>query len=197
MKATLTMCTFLLGSSLWLVGQQPATPNTNSTPPTFPTDQQQQAPLPDRPQSTLPPDTSAPQSSQTPSTTPDTSAQSSQTASQSSSASAATNQTLEGCLSQAPAGGGFILTDNSGVQYTLTGSTSDLSSHVGEQVRITGDVTQASASAPSANTDNPEAKGSTSSASSAASMSNQGSISVSKVKKVSGSCSSASSPSPK
>jgi hypothetical protein len=44
---------------------------------------------------------------------------------------------IEGCLASA-SGGGFALTDQTGASRLLAGATSDLSSHIGHQVRLTG-----------------------------------------------------------
>ena len=96
MKSTLTLCAVLLTGSMFVTAQQPATSPSASTPPTFPTDQKapasdRQAPVPDQPQSTLPPDKIADQTSTQSSVDKESVAP----------------KTIEGCLSQASAGNGF------------------------------------------------------------------------------------------
>jgi hypothetical protein len=44
--------------------------------------------------------------------------------------------TIEGCL--ANSGDNYTITDSAGTKYHLTGNTSSLSSHVNQQVKITG-----------------------------------------------------------
>jgi hypothetical protein len=44
--------------------------------------------------------------------------------------------TIEGCL--AMSGDNYMITDSAGTRYRLTGSTSSLSSHVNQQVKVTG-----------------------------------------------------------
>ena len=44
--------------------------------------------------------------------------------------------TIQGCV--ADGSGAYTLSDRSGVMYFLTGNTSDLSSYVGREVRVTG-----------------------------------------------------------
>lgn len=44
--------------------------------------------------------------------------------------------TIEGCL--ATSGDNYMITDSAGTRYRLTGSTSNLRSHVNEQVKVTG-----------------------------------------------------------
>lgn len=130
-KSTLLLCTFVLGASMFALGQQsPSTAPPGSTPPTFPSDQSRPAP-----------DTTAP----VPQTAPDASVPSSKTSIQDSSAAGA--QTISGCLSQASSGGGLTLTDSTGATFILQGDSSKLSKHVGEQVEVHGAVTPASASA--------------------------------------------------
>ncbi len=178
MKSKLALCALMLSGSLFVAAQQPSSssPSSNppSTPSTFPSDQQ--APTATQPQ----PDVNAP-AGQT----------SSQAGSQTGSMDqgAAAGKSIEGCLSQAPSGSGFILTDSSGVQYSLQGETSDLSSHVGEQVRIAGDV--APSAAGGMKTDNPDSKGNAapSASTSSSAEANLSSITVKKVKKIASSCS--------
>ncbi len=79
--------------------------------------------------------------------------------------------TIQGCLSRSDTG--YTLTDTSGVQYQLSGSTQKLSDHVGHEVQITGSVMKAN---PTSST-----TGSTTGLST---------IDVSKVKHVATSCSS-------
>ena len=65
---------------------------------------------------------------------------------------AMTNQaTLEGCLQGS--NGNYTLTADSGTVYQLTGNTSNLSEHIGHEVRIIGTIPgSTSASTPSAAT---------------------------------------------
>jgi len=44
--------------------------------------------------------------------------------------------TIEGCL--ASSGDNYMITDSAGTKYRLTGNTSSLSSHVDQQVKVTG-----------------------------------------------------------
>ena len=44
--------------------------------------------------------------------------------------------TIEGCL--ANSGDNYMITDSAGTKYRLTGNTSSLSSHVNQQVKVTG-----------------------------------------------------------
>jgi Protein of unknown function (DUF5818) len=175
MKIKLALCAFMLSGSMFVVAQQPSTSPSAGTPPTFPSDQKAPATDQARPDINASP----------------TAAQSG-SMDQSSSASA---KPTEGCLSQASSGSGFILTDASGVQYTLTGDSSELSSHVGQQVRITGEV------APNATagmkTDSSDAKGSSAASASTGSGTdaNSSSITVKKVKKIASTCSNTQTPS--
>jgi hypothetical protein len=57
--------------------------------------------------------------------------------------SAGGEQTIQGCLSQGA--NGFTLADASGTSYNLTGDTSKLSAHVGEQVELKGSPSAGSA----------------------------------------------------
>jgi hypothetical protein len=105
--------------------------------------------------------------------------------SQSSSDSSA--QKIEGCLSQTASG--FALADASGTNYTLTGDTSKLSSHVGEQVEVKGmpaSGSAASSSAPSSDSSAASAGASGASASSAGQ-----SFTVQSVKKIAKTCANA------
>jgi hypothetical protein len=53
--------------------------------------------------------------------------------------------TVEGCLSGSE--GNYMLTSKDGTMYQLSGNTSKLSAHVGHEMKVTGSVTAASASA--------------------------------------------------
>lgn len=184
MKSTLTLCAFLLSGSMFVAAQQPATSSSSpqaGTPPTFPTDQQ--TPSANEPQKSTLPDTSATQST---------------TQSSSVSQDSATPKTIEGCLSQASAGSGYTLTDASGVAYNLQGDSSLMSSHIGQQVSVTGQLTKSSASSSAANTDNPDSSknsassnpsASSSNPSSSSSMQSESVINVSKLDKIADSCS--------
>ena len=173
MKSTLTLCAVLLSGSMFVAAQQPATSPSASTPPTFPTDQK--APASAEPQK---------------STLPDTSATESTTQSSSVDQDSATPKTIEGCLSQASAGNGFTLTDASGIAYNLQGDSSLMSSHVGQEVSVTGQLTKTTASSSTMKTDNPDSKSSAStSASDSHSVKSEKSVSVSKLDKIADSCS--------
>jgi hypothetical protein len=54
-------------------------------------------------------------------------------------------KTVVGCLSQS--NGQYMLTSKRGMTYQLTGDTSQLSDHVGHEIRVTGTEGQGSASA--------------------------------------------------
>jgi hypothetical protein len=176
MKSTLTLCAFLLSGSMFVAAQQPATSSSSpqaGTPPTFPTDQQ--TPSANEPQKSTLPDTSATQST---------------TQSSSVDQDSATPKTIEGCLSQASSGSGYTLTDASGIAYNLQGDSSLMSSHIGQQVSVTGQLTKTTASSSTTNTDNPDSKSSAStSASDSHSMKSDSVINVSKLDKVADSCS--------
>jgi hypothetical protein len=82
--------------------------------------------------------------------------QSSQSSSGMSSSSSGGTQTLDGCLSKS--GSDFFLTTSDGNRYQIAGDTSNLSetggtsklnAHVGHEIKVTGDVSQASASSSS------------------------------------------------
>jgi hypothetical protein len=166
MKTVLLAGAFLLSSSFLVAqNQSPA-----STPPTLP--QSQSQPAPDQQPSTSP-------SSTIPST--DQSAQSPMGSQSDSSA-----QKIEGCLSQTASG--FALADASGTTYNLTGDTSKLSSHVGEQVEVKG--TPASGSAASSAAPSSDSSAASAGASGAASSAGQ-SFTVQSVKKIAKSCSNA------
>ncbi|HEY1272186.1 MAG TPA: DUF5818 domain-containing protein [Terriglobales bacterium] len=67
-----------------------------------------------------------------------------------STSSSGSSHTVQGCLSGSD--GSFMLTDQSGTTYRLTGDTSKLSEHVGHEVKITGTTSAgpaASGSSPS------------------------------------------------
>ena len=88
---------------------------------------------------------------------------------------ASDQNTIQGCLSRNDAG--YILTDTSGVSYQLSGSTQQLSDHVGHEIQVTGSVMKA----------NPAS-------SSSAAASGMATIDVSKFKHVAASCSSPNKP---
>ena len=142
MKTVLLAGAFLLSSSMFVAAQDQSSPA--STPPTLP--QSQSQPAPDQQPSANP---SSPSSTTSPSSTmpsSDPSAQSS--ASPTSSQDSGSAQKIEGCLSQTSSG--FALADASGTNYNLTGDTSKLSSHVGEQVEVKGMPASGSASSSAA-----------------------------------------------
>jgi hypothetical protein len=161
MKTVVLAGALLLSSSVvFAQNQSPA-----STPPTLP--QSQSQPAPDQqpsssPSSTMPADQS----------------------SQSSSDSSA--QKIEGCLSQTASG--YALADASGTTYNLTGDTSKLSAHVGEQVEVKGTPASGSAASSAA----PSSDSSAASAASGAAASSAGqSFTVQSVKKIAKSCANA------
>ena len=166
MKTVLLAGAFLLSSS-FLVAQNQA---PASTPPTLP--QSQSQPAPDQ------------QPSASPSSTMPSADQSSMGSQSDSSA-----QKIEGCLAQS--GSDFTLADASGTTYKLTGETSKLSSHVGEQVEVKGspasDSSAASSAAPSADSSAASAGSSSASGASAAAKS----FTVQSVKRIAKSCSNA------
>jgi hypothetical protein len=165
MKTVLLAGAFLLSSS-FLVAQNQA---PASTPPTLP--QSQSQPAPDQ------------QPSASPSSTMPAADQSSMGSQSDSSA-----QKIEGCLAQS--GSDFTLADASGTTYKLTGETSKLSSHVGEQVEVKGspaaDSSAASSAAPSTS-DNASAASTSASGASAS----EKSFTVQSVKRIAKSCSNA------
>lgn len=175
MKTVLLAGAFLLSSSFMMAqSQSPA-----STPPTLP--QSQSQPSPD--QNTATPSSSP--SSTMPSASSD---QQSSMGSQSASDNSA-SQKIEGCLSQGA--NGFTLADASGTTYNLTGDTSKLSSHVGEQVEVKGSKdsgSAASSAAPSASSDSSAASAGSSSAAGASAGQ---SITVHSVKRIAKTCSNA------
>jgi hypothetical protein len=183
MKTVLLAGAFLLSSS-FMVAQSSQAPA--STPPTLP--QSQSQPAPDQqPSSTMP---SADQSSQT---------SAGQSSMGSQSADNSSSQKIEGCLAQS--GSDYTLADASGTTYKLTGDTSKLSSHVGEQVEIKGMPASGSAASSSGSASTPashnassqgqaSASGSNAGGASAASASGQ-SFTVQHVKRISKSCSNA------
>jgi hypothetical protein len=179
MKLKLALCALTVSGSMFMAAQQPATTSpSNSTPPTFPSDQK------------------APTADQAQQPAIDSQTQSSQVGAQSGSMdqSAGNSKAIEGCLSQATSGSGFILTDASGVAYNLQGDSSDLSSHVGQQVKIMADAAPKSGAA----SDNSASSSSASTASSAGAAGADASantLTVKKVKKIASSCSTSQSPS--
>jgi hypothetical protein len=50
-------------------------------------------------------------------------------------------ETLAGCLSKS--GSDYFLTRSDGDRYQVTGDTSKLAAHVGHEIRVTGDVSEA------------------------------------------------------
>jgi hypothetical protein len=96
-----------------------------------------------------------------------------------SSSSSGSSQTVQGCLSGSD--GNFMLTDQSGATYRLTGDTSKLSEHVGHEVKITGSTSAGSAASGSSPS---------SSAGSTSGASGSQELQVSSVKHVAKSCTS-------
>ena len=178
MKTVLLAGAFLLSSS-FMVAQSSQAPA--STPPTLP--QSQSQPAPDQqpsssPSSTMP---SADQSSQT---------AAGQSSMGSQSADNSSSQKIEGCLAQS--GSDYTLADASGTTYKLTGDTSKLSSHVGEQVEVKGSPASDSSSASSASPSSDSSSAASAGSSSASGASAAGkSFTVQSVKRVSKSCSNA------
>src|SRR5205085_1902353 len=108
------------------------------------------------------------------------------------SADNSSSQKIEGCLAQS--GSNYTLADASGTTYNLTGDTSKLSSHVGEQVEVKGTPASDSSSASSASpsSDSSASAAGSSSASGASSAGAAGkSFTVQGVKRISKSCSNA------
>jgi hypothetical protein len=87
---------------------------------------------------------------------------------------------VEGCLSQSSSGSGYILTDSSGVAYNLQGDSSELSSHVGQEVKISGEL--------AANTASKDSSASSASSGSMGADASSNSITVKKVKKIAATC---------
>lgn len=130
MKKILTLGTLLLGCCLAAAAQTGSTPNQmppSSTPSTFPQDQTGQTPsnpvTPAAP-SAIPPDSSA----------PGTQASNSQAS------------TIQGCLNQS-ADGSFMLADNAGNSYQLQGDSTQLATHLGEEVQVQG-IAESTSAAP-------------------------------------------------
>ena len=168
MKTVLLAGAFLLSSSFMVAqSQAPA-----STPPTLP--QSQSQPAPDQ------------QPSSSPSSTMPSADQSSMGSQSDSSA-----QKIEGCLAQS--GSDFTLADASGTTYKLTGETSKLSSHVGEQVEVKGSPAADSSAASSASPSTPASDNASAAGSSAASGASAAgkSFTVQSVKRIAKSCSNA------
>ena len=63
-----------------------------------------------------------------------------------SSTGAARTTTERGCLSQAPSGGPYVLTDAKGAQFTLGGNTASLHGYSGQEVQVTGQQVLSSSS---------------------------------------------------
>jgi hypothetical protein len=113
-------------------------------------------------------------------------------------------QKIQGCLSQTASG--FALADASGTTYNLTGDTSKLSSHVGEEVEVKGSPAAGSAASASGAPSNPSSENSSAagqpSSASGSSSSTSGSsagqsFTVQSVKRISKSCSTSGTQSPK
>ena len=178
MKTVLLAGAFLLSSS-FMVAQSSQAPA--STPPTLP--QSQSQPAPDQQPSSTSPSSTMPSADQSSQTSAGQSSMGSQSADNSSS------QKIEGCLAQS--GSDFTLADASGTTYKLTGDTSKLSSHVGEQVEVKGmpasDSSSASSASPSSDSTAAAAGSSSASSTSAAGKS----FTVQHVKRISKTCSNA------
>ena len=99
-------------------------------------------------------------------------------AGQNSKTSAGGQSTIEGCLSGSS--GNYMLTDQNGTMYQLSGDTAKLSEHVGHEIKVSGTSSSADNSASSAGTAN------------SASGSAQQTIQVASVKHISKTCKSGS-----
>ena len=188
MKKPLFVSALVLGASMFVAEQQ-APPA--STPPTFPSDStQQQTPAQQHPDSM--PDQTAPTATPQ-STAPDTSAPASQSSqSDQGSSSSAKAQSIEGCVSQDTGmAGGYVLTDNSGMKYTLAGDTSKLSGFVGQEVKVKGSVAAGAASSSATADQSSSSASSTSGAAPASGAAAQQQLTVQNVKKVADTCSNA------
>lgn len=97
---------------------------------------------------------------------------------QASQTSAGGQLTIEGCLSGSS--GNYMLTDQNGTMYQLSGDTAKLSEHVGHEVKVSGTSSSADSSASSTGTAN------------GASGSAQQTIQVTSVKHISKTCKSGS-----
>src|SRR5512143_410869 len=170
MKKLALATAFLFASSMFVMAQSTGSPSS--------TDQQQpSATSPSSSPSASPSSTDQQSpSSASPSSSPSQSDQSAQ-----SSMGSSSEQKIEGCLSQGA--NGFTLADASGTSYNLTGDTSKLSSHVGEQVEIKGAPSSGSSAASSG-----AASSSAASGASPSSASGQN-FEVKSVKKIAKSCS--------
>ncbi len=159
MKKTLLLTLILLVSAAWAVAQTS--------------------------QSTSPSSPSSTQSYLSGSSSGQMGSQSSQPSSQSSSgmSNTAKETHIQGCLSDSA--GNYTLTDSSGTTWKLEGDSSDLSKHVGQEVRISGSSSSAGMGS--------SATGS--SASSGAGAAEQ-TLNVTKVKKVANTCSTSGSANP-
>ncbi len=73
-----------------------------------------------------------------------------QNSAQTSEKSAGGHTTVEGCLSSS--GGNYMLTDQNGTMYQLTGDSAKLSEHVGHEIKVSGTESTAGNSAGSART---------------------------------------------
>jgi hypothetical protein len=155
-----------------LMAQQSSTTNANSstTPPMVPQNQSQMGS----------------QSGQLGSKVNATLDQSSQSSSQMGTSNSAQNQKVEGCLSGTE--GNFVLTNRAGTTYKLQGENSELSNHVGQEVRIVGTESNAGSAASTTSSTSSEAS---------SNPSNGNTIIVQKVKKISDACPATSGSSPK
>jgi hypothetical protein len=171
MSKTILLTAFLLLSTAWIVAQQTA-PDASTAPSSAP-------------QTQTAPDTSS--ASQT-TTTTSTSQTTTSTGSQAGTSSDANANTIQGCLNGST--GNFTLTDKSGTVYQLTGNTSDLSKHVGEEVSIRGSQSSSASGSASANAGSASGSSSTSPNASASSSANQPTFNVTDVTKISSTCSS-------
>jgi len=104
------------------------------------------------------------------------------------------NNTIEGCLSGSA--GNYTLRDKAtGTTYNLTGSDSEIASHVGQEVRVKGSESNSSEASSTGTTSSPSSSSSMNNGSSSAMSNGAGSSSanhsftVSSVSKVSSSCS--------
>jgi hypothetical protein len=180
MKKILTLGTLLLGCCLAVAqtGNYPNQTPQGAAPSAYPQDQtgqpQSNQAGPADP-SALPPDSNAPgQAAQDQAAAPANQTATSQIT------------TVEGCLSQSA--GSFMLADNSGNNYQLSGDTSQLASLVGMEIQVNGVAKSSSASGQSSI--DPGAMSSDSAASASPGAFAQ--IEVSKVRKIANVCSSGS-----
>ena len=173
MKSKLVLCSLVLGCSMGLMAQQSSAPGSHSstTPPTFPQDQSQMG------------SQSGQLGSNSNATRDQTSQSSSQTGQMGPGSNSGQHQKVEGCLSGTD--GNFTLTDKAGTTYQLQGENSELSKHVGQEVRVMGSESAAASASSSASSTSSEASSNPSSSSSGSG----NTITVHKVKKISDTCS--------